>query len=463
MVFSSLIFLFAFLPLSLLLYYGAGQRARNIVMFAISLLFYAWGEVFYTGIILVSIVLNYIFGRLLEKAAPEHKKVLLLTGVGCNLLPLLFFKYGNWLGEITAITDDPQIHLPIGISFFTFQAISYIIDVFRGETTAQKRFIDLGVYITSFPQLIAGPIVRYKDVAEQISSRRCSLSLFREGVEDFLFGMSRKVLLANPLALVADTIFNQPAATLSSSIAWLGILCYTLQIYFDFSGYSEMAVGLGKMFGFHFPDNFNFPYIARSMKEFWRRWHISLSAWFRDYLYIPLGGNRRGERRTWFNLFTVFVLCGLWHGASWNFLVWGLLHGLFLSVERHPRVGAGLSRLPLAARHLYTMAVVVNAWVFFRVEGFANAVAYLGRMYSFANFIPETLQLEVYTLITPLFLLTFATACLFSTTFGRFLWARIGMTRYALFYKGIILVTLSGLCILSLAAATYNPFIYFRF
>ena len=333
MVFSSITFLFVFLPITLCLYFVIGNRVRNILLLGASLIFYAWGEGIYVLIMLGSITLNYLIGIYLGRSREvTYRKLVVSFGIIANLLLFGAFKYTNWLVDIIAgiipsleptdLLRDP-VHLPIGISFFTFQALSYVIDVYRRDTEAQNNPFHLGLYIASFPQLIAGPIVRYNQVAEQIVRRKHSVALFASGVERFVFGLSKKVLIANQMGSVADLVFNQDYTSLDPGLAWLGIVCYTLQIYFDFSGYSDMAIGLGRMFGFRFTENFNYPYIARSIQEFWRRWHISLSTWFRDYLYIPLGGNRNGELRTYRNLFIVFILCGIWHGASWNFFGMG--------------------------------------------------------------------------------------------------------------------------------------------
>ncbi len=382
MVFSSITFLLCFLPVTLIAYYLAGNRLRNLVLLLASLLFYAWGEGGYVLIMLLSIALNFVVGRLLDRTEGKQARTAVLAGgIGLNLALLGYFKYGNWLVEIVAglvpglkapeILADP-IHLPIGISFFSFQALSYIIDVYRHDTQSQRNPLHLGLYIASFPQLIAGPIVRYRQVAEQIRHRLHDFSTFASGVERFIFGLSKKVLIANPLSAMADLIFSQQYAHLPVEIAWLGIICYALQIYFDFSGYSDMAVGLGRMFSFQFPENFNYPYISRSIQEFWRRWHITLSTWFRDYLYIPLGGSRQGAVKTYRNLVVVFLLCGLWHGASWNFVVWGAMHGVFLALERRvlKRV---LQSVPRLFCHVYTLLVVLVAWVFFRVERLPDA------------------------------------------------------------------------------------------
>lgn len=365
-----------------------GWRARNLWLFAASLVFYSFGEAHYVLVLLVSISLNAWLGRRIERS-DNGRKYWLWLAIGANLLILGYYKYAGFLVEaITPLAgiiglgqpESVDVHLPLGISFFTFQAISYIVDVYRREVPAQKSWLEVGLYISLFPQLIAGPIVRYNDIADQLRQRHADIDDFAWGVRRFMLGLAKKVLIANILGQVADEIFAHDASALDWSVAWLGIICYTLQIYFDFSGYSDMAIGLGRLFGFRFPENFNHPYISRSVREFWRRWHISLSRWFRDYLYIPLGGSRLGTRRTAFNLLIVFALCGLWHGAAWNFLIWGLFHGAFLALERG-RLGAVLARLPVVLQHVYLLGIVIIGWVLFRAETLTEAIDYLGIMF----------------------------------------------------------------------------------
>jgi alginate O-acetyltransferase complex protein AlgI len=395
MVFTSTVFLFLFLPFVLVVYYLAGHKQQNFFLLFASLFFYAWGETFYVGIMLVSITANYFLGLYIHKFRQTSRaKILLGFGILINLGILCWFKYSGFLVQnLNLILPDigvkpialGSVHLPIGISFFTFQALTYIVDVYRGIVPAQRNPINIALYIALFPQLIAGPIVRYHDIASQINERQNSLENFSEGVRRFIIGMGKKMLIANPMGEVADQIFALPGDQLSASVAWLGITCYTLQIYFDFSGYSDMAIGLGRMFGFKFLENFRYPYISKSVQEFWRRWHISLSSWFKDYLYIPLGGNRGSPIRTYFNLFTVFFLCGLWHGASWNFILWGMIHGLFLVIER---IGLGklLEHLWTPLRHIYLLFVIMVGWVFFKLDTFPEALEYLKAM---AGFFPS--------------------------------------------------------------------------
>ena len=482
MVFSSIIFLFLFLPATLLLYFGAGRKLRNTVLLGVSLLFYAWGEGGYVLLMIGSIAMNYLFGIIIAGAATAwRKKVFLSLIVVLDLAPLLYFKYSYFaldnIGKFLSLlhvdhsfTPVP-VHLPLGISFFTFHTLSYVIDVYRGIVTPQKNPLDMGLYIALFPQFIAGPIVRYHDLAKQLLQRSVRLADFSLGVERFVFGLGKKVLLANPMGAMADRIFALGIDQLSTVTAWLGIVCYTLQIYFDFSGYSDMAIGLARMFGFRFLENFNYPYISRSIREFWRRWHISLSNWFRDYLYIPLGGNRKGAVRTGLNLLLVFLLCGFWHGASWNFVIWGLVYGLFLVLERG-RVGTWLDRLPAAVQHLYVIMVVTNAWVFFRAETLGQALRYLGVMYGLAGagtIYPEVyinLDLEFYCALALALVLSIPVYPVLSRALQHL--DNLAAARHAL-AVAVPAVKLSFLALvllfatMNLATGAYNPFIYFRF
>jgi alginate O-acetyltransferase complex protein AlgI len=476
MVFSTPLFLFGFLPIILVVYYCAPRKKKNIVLLMTSFLFYAWGEVFYVWIMAVSILSNYLFGRWIDvktfKGNITRKKILGF-GIFINLGLLGTFKYANFL--VTNLNDlldvihiDPfilqPIHLPLGISFFTFQAISYLVDVYRGEAAAQKNILNLALYISLFPQLIAGPIVRYTQVASKIAKRHHTLSMTVNGIYRFIYGLSKKMLIANPVGEVADAIFNLPANELSVSLSWVGAICYSLQIYFDFSGYSDMAIGLGRMFGFRFLENFNYPYISKSLQEFWQRWHISLSTWFRDYLYIPLGGNRVSQGRLYLNLFLVFSLCGLWHGASWNFVIWGLIHGGFLVIER-AGFSVVLKRCWLPLQHFYTLFVVLLAWVFFRADTLASAISYLKTMFGF-----NTTLIQIYTIdyfLTHEAILAVTCGIILSlpvyTYFSSTLQSTPGKTyvHHALkFFTSFLLLFLA---ILKISSSTYNPFIYFRF
>ncbi len=471
MVFSSPIFLFAFLPLVLLLYYAAPGGLRNALLLAASLFFYAWGEVAYVLVMLASIAANYLAG--LAIGAARHRRAALIAGIAGNLALLGAFKYAGFFVEnlnaalpalgIGAL-PVPQLHLPLGISFFTFQAMSYLVDVYRGEAPVQRSPWRVALYIALFPQLIAGPIVRYHDVAGQLASRRHDLDGFAYGVERFIYGLGKKLLIANPLGEVADAAFGVPAGELGTTLAWIGVVAYTLQIYFDFSGYSDMAIGLGRMFGFRFLENFDYPYVSQSIREFWRRWHISLSTWFRDYLYIPLGGNRISPVRTYLNLVVVFLLCGLWHGASWNFVVWGALHGAFLALER-AGLERRLGRLSRALRHAYVLAVVMVGWVFFRADDLPAALRYLGAMAGIGAAPGDLHPWPFYVSHEALWALV--AGIVLSTPIYRVLRGREAALRavpavawsFGLAVPALVL----GLSVLKLAAGSYNPFIYFRF
>lgn len=481
MVFNSPIFIFGFLPLALLIYFLSPRNARNIILFLASLIFYAWGEGFYVLLLLVSILLNYIFGLMLAPGkrggalTPDNwRKLILGLGVSANLLLLGANKYANFivnnLNDFTALLGDSPIvlapvHLPLGISFYTFQAISYLIDVYRGSSPVQRNVLNLGLFIALFPQLIAGPIVRYHHIMDQIISRKSSLRLMASGIERFVIGLSKKTLIADPLGLVADKIFYLPVTELTMGSTWLGLTCFTLQIYFDFSGYSDMAIGLGRMFGFRIRENFNYPYIARSIQEFWKRWHISLSTWFRDYLYIPMGGNRVAQWRIYINLFIVFSLCGLWHGASWTFLFWGLWHGLFMVVERQG-LAAFLKKLWSPVSHVYTLIVVMVGWVFFKTEDLAQALYFLVAMVGLAEPIPNPLDTGPY--LSNEAILALVAGVLFSMPvypslsnwFAR--WRGLEMDPERVM-PIIVLSALFGAAVLKVSANTYSPFIYFRF
>ena len=487
MIFASALFLFLFLPLTLAGYFLISSKLlylRNIFLLIMSLIFYAWGEPVYVFLMIASILLNYISGLLLHfqrhKLFPFiNEKQILFSSIVINLGLLFYFKYANFfINNLNLVLHNlsipaiaySQVPLPIGISFFTFQAMSYVIDVYRQETDVQLNPINCGLYVSLFPQLIAGPIVRYHDVAKQIVSRTVTRQQFSAGIQRFIFGLAKKTMLANPLGEVADKIFAVPVSEVTTGMAWLGIICYTLQVYFDFSGYSDMAIGLGRLFGFEFLENFNYPYIAQSMRDFWRRWHISLSTWFRDYLYIPLGGNRGSALRTYFNLWIVFLLCGLWHGASWNFVIWGALHGAYLVIERmgwHKY----LDRLWQPLRHLYTLLLVMIGWVFFRSESVSQAIQYLGSMMGVTNADGVEYFTLLYFDLKTLFNLIIG--CILATPIANWVakqlqtkiispqLRRLQPVLYGGYYS--LLLSLFLLSSASLAAGTYNPFIYYRF
>lgn len=483
MAFSSIIFLFLFFPLTIALYFLIGKKANNMCLLLASLFFYAWGEGFFIILLLISIGINYSAGLMIERTQSRRSSQLtLVAAIALNLILLCYWKYANFIiGNVnhllslvkTEIIIAKPIHLPIGISFFTFSALSYVMDVYWKKTPAQKRFIDLALYISLFPKLIAGPIVRYADIVDQIKQRSIKFNDFAKGVQRFIIGLGKKVLIANTLASSVDQIFSLPPQELTMPIAWLGIACYTLQIYFDFSGYTDMAIGIGRMFGFSFLENFNYPYISRSIQEFWRRWHISLSTWFRDYLYIPLGGSRQGSMRTNINLPTVFFLVGLWHGASWNFIVWGLYYGIFLVMERLGLSGL-LMRIWKPLRHIYVIFVVLIGWVFFRAETLQYAAGYLSAMFGLVQHGVIKYPLSMY--IDRELILSFTIAVICSTPILAFiryhkeilLNKSSGIVAFFLeiffgFTQTVTLVSILTLSIIYLSGNTYNPFIYFKF
>lgn len=424
------------------------------------------------------IVVNYYFGIAIDRFSLERKRKLILRyAITTNLLLLVFFKYANFVvSNINSILDIfnikniylSHIHLPLGISFITFHSISYLVDIYRKKAIAQKDPIKFALYISLFPQLIAGPIIRYHDIARQLSERFVGSEDFVIGIKRFIMGLGKKMIIANTVGAVADQIFSIQIHYLTCSVSWLGIICYTLQIYFDFSGYSDMAIGLCRMFGFHILENFNYPYISLSIREFWQRWHISLSNWFRDYLYIPLGGNRCFWKRNYFNLITVFFLCGLWHGASWSFVVWGLYHGIFLVIER-TKFAEWLKRIPVFLQHVYALLVVMIGWVFFRADTLGYATSYLAAMFGFGQGTGLEYHLNMY--LNSLVGIAMALGVLGAMPVAIAL--KNLCFRYKIFQKGIIfdgqiiefvsLTVVFFVCILQVAIGTYNPFIYFRF
>ena len=469
MLFSSSVFLFAFLPAVLLGYYvifRGMRRAQNLLLLAASLLFYAWGEPWFVLVMMGSILANYLFGLWVHAWKRRGRRLLLPVTAACvcNLGLLFVFKYLTFtlenLNLLGLNTPIPVIELPIGISFFTFQALSYVLDVHRDRGEAQRNPLKVGLYISFFPQLIAGPIVKYETVAEQIDRRRASWEDFSAGCVRFVTGLGKKVLLANQLALVADRAFQlEGAGALTASMAWLGALCYTLQIYYDFSGYSDMAIGLGKMFGFHFLENFNYPYISRSITEFWRRWHISLSTWFRDYLYFPLGGSRVDSRWKHIrNLFVVWLLTGVWHGANWTFILWGLFYFVLLLLEKYGHLGRGW---PAACQWLFTFLMVNFAWVLFRADNVGAALGYLGAMVGAGAgwWSAETglyLRENWTVLLAGVLFAAPTAAALRERLAGRK--SPVLDVGYALLAAAVFLVSASFII-----KGTYNPFIYFNF
>lgn len=392
MKFDSSIFLFLALPFLIIFYFIVGKKLRNIYLFIINLLLYSFGEPIFILLLLITITTNYGLALLIKKfseSRPKLSKAIMIIAICLNLGSLIFFKYFMFLNELVnnmlgwvgiASTKVLTIALPLGISFYTFQAISYIVDTYKNEITPTKNFIKFGLYFSFFAQITAGPIVRYKDIENQLDNRILTMDGFSYGLKRFLIGLGQKIVFANYFAKVANEIFNSPASTLGGLSAWVGILFYTLQIYFDFAGYSSMAIGIAKMFGFDFKENFNHPYMADSIKDFWRRWHISLSTWFRDYVYFPLGGNRKGKFRMYLGLFLVFTLSGVWHGASLTFIVWGIYHAIFNIIEKLPTINKLLTKTPKPIKHIYTMLIVIIGWVFFRSPTLSYAFEYLGSM-----------------------------------------------------------------------------------
>lgn len=466
MVFSSTIFLCVYLPLVLLGYYICPKKGRNLFLLIASLVFYAWGEPKYVFLMIFSILVNYIFGRLMDKHRENKKrlKLMLVLSVVIDLGLLSVFKYTDFIiTNVNAIFganfDLLNIALPIGISFYTFQAMSYTIDVYRNDVRVQKNLIDFGMYITMFPQLIAGPIVRYADVQDQLADRSVTTADFSEGVMRFVVGLGKKVLLANQMGAVWSDIYAL-GGDVSALMAWTGAIAYTFQIYFDFSGYSDMAIGLGRMFGFKFPENFRYPYQSVSITDFWRRWHITLSTWFKEYLYIPLGGNRRGLARQALNLLIVWSLTGFWHGAGWNFVLWGLYYFVILFIEKLFLLKA-LDKLPKFFRHVYALVLIIIGWVIFASDDVSVLLPYLGSMFGANGAIGG---MDVYTLLTKAVLLIIC--CIASTELPKklFLSAAGAMNEKAAFtLKSVLMIALLALSMILLIGDSYNPFLYFRF
>ncbi len=476
MVFSSTTFLFVFLPAVLLLYYLIPEKhCRNALLILASLVFYAYGEPTVVVLMVISIFANYAFGLMM--AGKKHIRIMgLVFSIIWNLELLCMYKYAGFFTEtinhLPFVTlPVPEVKLPIGISFFTFQAMAYVIDVYRGDIQIQKNPFKLLLYITLFPQLIAGPIVKYKDIESQLSERPIDFEQTAQGIRRFIVGVAKKLVVADTVAVVADSAFAMENDKLIFSYAWLGAVCYTLQIYFDFSGYSDMALGLGKMFGFTFKENFNYPYCSGSITEFWRRWHISLSTWFKEYLYIPLGGNRKGKGRTILNKWIVFLLTGLWHGASWTFVIWGLLNGAFLTLESFVKDKFPKNALTAILKHIYCIGAVVLCFVVFRAHDMIQALSFWKAMFGFSP--ADTAQREVSSALmtvqlNPLFIGTLVLAIIFALPVKPFLesklqTAKAGMqkTVNAVSYVGSMV--LFGICLLYLSSGAYSPFIYLNF
>ena len=460
MSFASITFLFFFLPLVILVYYALPKKARNSFLLLASLVFYAWEGGLFLLLFIGTATINFFLTSYLRDAQPAHARAALMVGILVNLCPLFFYKYAAFFSEAIGLAGRisllDTLILPLGISFFTFHSLSYLLDVYRKDVEPQKHFSDLLLYLFLFPQLIAGPIVRYKCIAPQLRERVEQLPLFAEGAWRFTIGLGKKVLIANSLAPVADAAFALPPSEVTTVVAWVGITAYAFQIYYDFSGYSDMAVGIGKMFGFTLPENFNYPYAAHSVQDFWRRWHISLSAWFRDYVYIPLGGSFNGKWQTMRNILVVFLLVGLWHGAGWVFVLWGLWHGVFLVLERR---GENLSVVvPALVRHAYVGLVVLVGWVFFRADSVPHAFDYLRGMFGMVQHSIDvsSLPLDSITVIAFVAAVVGATPVMQRTLSNApRTWISHG--------RVIALCTILVLCAMALAEGSYNPFIYYRF
>ncbi len=464
MVFSSVEFLFYFLPIALILCCAVPMKFKNPMLALTGLVFYAWGEPIYVVVLIITAIVNYVAGVLMSKSENRRKLVLILSII-LNLAILFIFKYTSF--AVTTINSifnisipDPGLPLPIGISFFTFQSMSYTIDVYRGTCKPQRNFVNFFAYIAMFPQIVAGPIVKYQDVEEQLNQRTVSLSKFSEGVTIFVFGLAKKVLLANNIGTIWTEIKTMDYSEMPALTAWIGIISFTFQIYFDFSGYSDMAIGLGKMLGFDFMENFNLPYLSKSVSEFWRRWHISLGSWFREYVYFPLGGSREGTLKTVRNLLIVWMLTGLWHGASWNFVLWGLWFGILIVIE-HLGFSKVLKKFPKPISWLYTMLAVVIGWVFFDTDSLSLGVQYLGAMFgaggSFLNSQSSALLAEA---AIPLAL------CLFfsSGATGNYI-SRLGGkdSKVVMAITPVATAALLIACTAYLVNSSYNPFLYFNF
>ena len=487
MVFSSFTFIFTFLPITLILYYISPRRVKNMILLISSLVFYAWGELIYIGLMVLSILFNYFCGKDIylkmcqnENDSSGHLsvdgnqkkqknmgvRISFVIAIIVNLLILGFFKYyGFLIDTINTVAKTKieyrQLGLPVGISFYTFQAISYLIDVYRGEVTAQKNIINFALYIAMFPQLIAGPIVRYIDIEIQLKWREESLQKFGEGTRYFIVGLGKKVILANSMGKIFESVSQNFSSGIKMSIMmmWVGAIAYTLQIYFDFSGYSDMAVGLGKMFGFDLKKNFDYPYISKSVTEFWRRWHISLGTWFREYIYIPLGGNRVSAKKHIRNLLIVWMLTGLWHGAQWNFVIWGLYYGVLLIFEKY-YLTKYLTRIPKILQHLYTMLMIVIGWVFFFSESAGSALKYLGMMVGIGSkgFLHSQ---DCFVIVSNWGLWLAGIIC--CTSIGSGILNRNGYEGNGKWFTDLAYMMLFVITISWLITDSFNPFLYFRF
>ena len=464
MVFSSLVFMFAYLPITLLAYYLIPRQGRNIFLFFINLLFYGWGEPTLIVLMLINIAINYAGGYFVDKFRDDKKKQKLFLILTCviDIGTLAVFKYTGMLVDTVNMLPfldlpTPEISLPIGISFYTFQTMSYVIDVYRDDAPVSKNPINFGTYVALFPQLIAGPIVRYRDVADQLVNRRETMALFSKGVNVFLVGLAKKVLIANPMGTLNTAIF---ATTDENGVVgtWIGIIAYSFQLYFDFSGYSDMACGLGNMLGFEFLKNFDYPYISKSVTEFWRRWHISLSTWFKEYVYIPLGGNRKGVKRQVINLLIVWGLTGIWHGASWNFVLWGLYYGIMLIVEKF-LLKKLLDKLPSFVQHIYTIFIIIIGWGLFYFTDMSQLGAFLINLFDFSKGICGEQALTLILQYLPVLLV----AGFASTPVATKIYKKIENKKHIWILQTLFCAVILVLCTASLVSSSYNPFLYFRF
>lgn len=468
MVFSSLTFLYLFLPVVLLFYFLVPKQARNFVLFVSGFVFYAWGEPVYIFLMTFTVLVDYTCGRVMTRFSSNQKARLavLLVSIVINLSILAVFKYNSFvvqnLNDLFGLTiTDPKIALPIGISFYTFQSMSYTIDLYRKSVPEQKSFVDYAAYVSMFPQLVAGPIVRYGDVQRELQKRTVSVLNLGEGAGLFIQGLAKKVLIANNVGSLWTRVKEIPASELSVTTAWFGILAFTMQIYFDFSGYSDMAIGMGRMLGFRFPKNFDFPYVSKSVTEFWRRWHMTLGTWFREYVYIPLGGNRKGALRMVFNLLVVWMLTGLWHGASWNFVLWGLYYGILLMIEKL-FLSKVLNKIPFSITRVYTFILVVLGWVLFEFTDISQAYAYYGAMFGTQG---RAVADGTFIYLVSSYGLVFVISLILSTDWLHRLSKGIYRRRpgIAKTIAIVLQVIMLLLCTAYLVDATYNPFLYFRF
>lgn len=467
MVFSSSVFLFVFLPIVLIVYGIIPAKLQNYWLLIASLFFYLWGGTQFFPIIIFSIIINYLGGMCLASVQKEsYRKVILAAFVGVNILNLGYWKYTNFLVDIIRQITDSAIEmeaiiLPIGISFYTFQGVSYVIDVYRRDVEVQKNPIYVALYICLFPQLIAGPIVRYSDIVNDINKRERSWDNYEQGIIRFILGLGKKAIIANSMGAIAEPIFKASPYENSVAIAWIGAIAYSLQIYFDFSGYSDMAIGIGRIFGFSFPENFNYPYISKSITEFWRRWHISLSSWFRDYVYIPLGGNRKGN--VYVNLSIVFLLTGIWHGANWTFVIWGIYYGIFIVLERLGKKHLKF-RFPKVVGHVYTLFLVIIGWVIFNAGSLEHAWQYILSMFGMLPLGMVRYTYEWYLNRYSVFL--FLVAIIASLPLGKIVWSAVEkklptLVQKIFCYAGTGLLLL--ICMIYVMTSTFNPFIYFQF